>query len=383
MINTKILIGGDFFPKNAHELFKNGNIEKLYSKDIIELFNKSDFAICNLEGALTYADTKIPKCGPNLKAPPETIEGIKQLGLDYVSLANNHVTDFGIQGYVDTCETLSKYNIGYFGAGINTNEIETHLKIKIKDKTVVFYGVSETVFNIPKVNFPGVNLYDEYRVCNELKELKKQCDFLIVLYHGGAEYFQYPTPWIRTRFHRMADSGADIVIAQHTHCIGTLEYYNNSYLLFGQGNFYFKQYYYEMNLTQTGLLLEIELLEDGFKVNHHLIFRDGDMIKYDAKQDLTEFYKRNQRLANGDSFEKEFSAYSEVWFIRWLMEFRGLKLSDRIMRRFLSKKKFVDYLRNSYKNVTVLRMLEHVRGEEDVEVMQQGLADFFERNQQK
>ena len=50
---------------------------------------------------------------------------------------------------------------------------------------------------------------------------------------------------------------------------------------------------------------------------------------------------------------------------------------------FLSKKKFVDYLRNSYKNVTVLRMLEHVRGEEDVEVMQQGLADFFERNQQK
>ena len=378
MESVKIVIGGDIFPKNAHGFFKEGKIDRLFSKEIIELFRTADFSICNLEGALTHAETKIPKCGPNLKAPPETAEGIKRLGLDYVSLANNHVTDFGVQGYLDTCKALANHNIGFFGAGSNIDTIKTHISVKVKEKRIVFYAVSETVFNIPQKDFPGVNLYDEYRVCKELEELKNNCDILIVLYHGGVEYFRYPTPWIRKRFHRMVDSGADIVIAQHTHCIGTMEYYKDSYLLYGQGNFYFEQDN-ELDFTQTGLLLEIDFFKNTFKVNHHLVYRDKDMVKYDVDQDLTGFYERNQKLADGDTFKKEFSAYSEKWLVRWLMEFRGLRFMDRVARKVLSHDKFVLFLRRRYKDITVLRMLEHVRGEEDVEVMQRGLTDFFEK----
>ena len=379
MRKGKIVIGGDIFPRNGLDLFEQGRIDILFSKEIIDLFAKADLSICNLEGALTNSESKLPKCGPSIKAPPETVAGIKKLGVDCLALANNHVTDYGSEGYGETCRTLSKCGISYFGAGPNINNIQTNYRKTINDKTVIFYAVGETVFNIPSADSAGINLYDEYRVCNELKELKKQCDCLIVLYHGGVEYFQFPTPWIRTRFHRMADNGADIIIAQHTHCIGTQENYNGSYLLYGQGNFHFIQNN-KKDVTQTGLLMEIDLGDNGFDIRPHLIHRNGDMAQYDDRQDLSDFFERSQRLEDGDTFEKEFSVYSEEWMLKWLLEFRGLTLKDKIMKKILSPEKFYNYMRKDYSDFTVLRMLEHVRGEEDVEVMQKGLSDFYGRN---
>ena len=379
MSEIKIIIGGDIFPRYSFDLWEKLEMEKLYSRDILDIFRNADFSICNLEGAFTDFSQGIPKCGPSIKASPKTIAGIRALGIDCLALANNHVMDYGKQGYIDTCKTLEEAGIDYFGTGDNVNSINTYKKTQIKGKTIIFYAVGETVFNIPSEDMPGINLYDEYRVCNELKVLKEQCDFLIVLYHGGVEYFTFPTPWIRQRFHRMADCGADMVIAQHTHCIGAQERYNGSYLLYGQGNFHFIQYN-EKEVTQSGLLLDVDAGGESLNVMPHLVYMDGDMCKYCPKQDLSDFYARSKRVEAGESFKKEFSAYCEKWFVRWLMEFRGNTVKDRIMRRLLSKEKFISYLRRQYNDTMVLRMLEHVRGEEDVEVMQQGLSDFFYMN---
>lgn len=376
MDTITLVIGGDLFPRDKQELFAGGKSEELFSKEILDLFCQADFSICNLEGALTNAEEKIPKCGPSLKAPPETIQGIKGLSLDYMTLANNHVTDYGAQGYADTVRALEESGIGYFGGGLNINSIQTHISFALNGKTFVIYAVSETVFNIPDESTAGVNLYDEYRVCNELKELKTRCDYLIVLYHGGAEYFRYPTPWIRQRFHRMADNGADIIIAQHTHCIGTKENYKGAYLLYGQGNFRFAQKDHP-SLTNRGLLLEFTFSNVGFEVKHHLVTTIDGMTLLDPKHDLSDFDERNERLAKGDTFEKEYSVYSEEWMTKWLVEFRGFKYVELLLRKLLPQKKFTSFLRKKYKDVTVLRMLEHVRGEEDVEVMIQGLKDFL------
>lgn len=376
METTTLVIGGDLFPRDEQELFAAGKREKLFSKELLDLFSQADYSICNLEGALTNAEEKTPKCGPSLKAPPETIRGIRGLSLRCLALANNHVTDYGTQGYADTVSALEENGIGYFGGGLNSNSIQTHISVSLNGKTFVIYAVSETVFNLPDESTAGVNLYDEYRVCNELKELKSRCDYLIVLYHGGAEYFRYPTPWIRQRFHRMADNGADIVIAQHTHCIGTEERYKGAYLLYGQGNFRFVQKDHP-DLTNRGLLLEIAVSKDGYEVRRHLVTTVDGMTMLDPGQDLSDFEERNERLARGETFEKEYSAYSEEWMTKWLVEFRGFKYLELLLRRLLPQKKFTAFLRRKYKDVTVLRMLEHVRGEEDVEVMIQGLKDFY------
>ncbi len=371
-----ILIAGDIFPTKYPELFSDGRTDRLFSKEITDLFQQAGFSVCNLEGTLTNSSSRRPKCGPCLKAVPETIHVIKNLGIDLVSLANNHITDYGARGLEDTVACLEKEGIAHFGAGKNADQINPFVKQRIGDRTVGFYSVAETVFNIPDENREGANLYDEYRVCNELKQMKAECDLLIVLYHGGVEYFQFPTPWLRTRFHRMADCGADIVVAQHTHCIGTKEIYNRSYLLYGQGNFHFDQRSHP-EITKAGLLLELVLQDGSFEIKHHLIRREEEKVVYDDPQDLSAFEARNRRLENGETFDAEFSAYCGEWTGKWLTEFRGNRYVEKVLNKVLHDSRYLRFLRRKYDNHTVLRMLEHVRGEEDVEVLQRGLQDFY------
>ncbi len=347
---ASILIGGDIFPRRNMDLFSTPNIDRLFSTEIIELFKKSDFTLCNLEGALTDANIPAPKCGPSIKASPNTVRALVELGVDCVTLANNHIPDYGTEGYIDTVKVLEQNQIRYFGAGINIDTIQTHICITINNKKIIIYNVAETVFNIPDKNNAGVNLYDEYIVCNDLRDLRRGCDCLIVIYHGGAEFYEYPTPWLKKRFHRMADCGADYVIAQHTHCIGTQENYNGAYLLYGQGNFYFHQKS-DPAMTKDGLLLEL-LVDDTIVLKKHFVHLENEKIIYIREPDYSSFNERNQRLAEGDTFEKEFAIYAQKWTVKWLLEFRGLKLIDRIMRIILSREKFIRYLRSSYKDVT-------------------------------
>lgn len=371
-----VLIAGDIFPRKNEKLFTEENAERLFAPEIAEMFRKADFSVCNLEGALTNEEKKIPKCGPSLKAPPESAAALRWLGVDCAALANNHVTDYGTRGYLDTCEALDRYGISHFGGGENEASIQTHFSVTLNGIRLTFYNVAETVFNLPDAQTAGANLYDEYRVCEELKALRKECDYLIVIYHGGVEFYPYPTPWLVTRFHRMADCGADLITAQHTHCIGAMEQYKGAYLLYGQGNFHLAQSTYP-HLTADGLLLELVFADGKMEVKHHPVHLAGDRVGPGEEQALSAFLDRSRRFAEGDRFEKEFSAYCEEWFVKWLLEFRGKHFWDRVMRSRLPKEKFIRYLRKSYTDKAVLRMLEHVRGEEDVEVMQRGLRDFL------
>ena len=247
----KILIVGDLFPVNSNlERFSNGDVEGLFDEKIRELFSEADYRICNLEGALTNSLERCEKTGPVITAPTSVIEVYKKLGIDCCMLANNHITDAGHQGVIDTMSTLDQVNISYLGAGENVDSIVHYSIIQIEDKSIGLYNVCETMYNQPTNTKAGAYIYDEYIVCKELESLKQKCDYLVVIYHGGIEKYRYPSPETRKRFQRMADNGADIILSQHTHCIGCEEYYNGSYFLYGQGDFMLKNF-----IERHGLVL--------------------------------------------------------------------------------------------------------------------------------
>ena len=100
-----ILIAGDMVPTKSNErLFIDGNMSSLFGDSLHTIFQEADIVSINLECPLTTSDTPIDKCGPNLRAIPETIQGIKALHPTVVGLANNHIMDFGEKG-------LTEYNI--------------------------------------------------------------------------------------------------------------------------------------------------------------------------------------------------------------------------------------------------------------------------------
>lgn len=382
---VKLVLAGDLFPTPInYQLFSSGKAEAIFDKEILEIFKNSDFRICNLEGCFTDENTqKKQKDGPNIRAPKYCINGIVGLGVDCVSLANNHATDYGMQGLLETYFTLDNAGIKHFGSGFDEASVSTHYSVTIKGKTIIFYGVSETVENVPSINGPGVNIYDEYRICNEIRFLKSECSLLIVMYHGGIENIHYNTPSIRRRFHRMAESGADIIISQHTHAIGEEEYYKDSYLLYGQGNFCF---HFSKKLTEwveTGLLLEVELNDVGFDVKKYVVRRDGPRVRYDSEQNLESFYERSKRLSDGDKFESELRLLSDDKILTYLHAFRGKNFIDRIARKILPDEKYINYLKKQYSRRHILKILLALQSEEFREVCTNGLYNMLVKQEKE
>ena len=392
MKNTKIIIAGDFLPMPCnYELFRAGDVKTLFGEKLCTLFGSADYRICNFEGCFTDSDTPIEKIGPSIKASVDTIKAIKNLGIDYATLGNTHSMDYGKQGYLDTCKTLSENNIGYFGWGDNSKSVKSFAEIDDGGRKIILYNVTEQFENAPREDFPGVNLYDEYRVCRELKELKEQSDFLIVFYHGGIEGTHYNSEKMRTRFHRMADNGADVVISQHTHAIGEEERYKNSYFLYGQGNFCFHFRDDVTPLLAEGLVLELDITDNGFNAKPHRILRTEKGCVYDEQQDLSEFYARSKvhdKLLEEDKtakaeFEEQFGKDCANWTNMFFWALRGINPADSEKRKELSPKELIEYLKNSYTREQLLGIQMFMRNEEFNEVGNQILSDLLKEKDTK
>lgn len=374
----KVLLAGDTFPVTENiPLFQEGNTETLFGKRVCELFQTADYSICNLEGCLTDTGVPIDKIGPSVKAPTDTLKALSILGIKAATLANTHTLDFGRQGHDEMRNALSQYNIDYFGTGDHLTDIQSHITINRNGVTVTFYTVTELFsFNTPADNYPGAKGYDEYIVCRDIAELKKHCDHLVVLYHGGAEITHYNTPMIRRRFHRMADNGADIIISQHTHAVGLEEHYHNAYFLYGQGNFCFNLGKNINDFNGTGILLEIEFRKYSFSVHKHLIRRTEKGCLYDEKQDFSDFEERSRlhdRLLQGDKeaaaiFDNEFDRICQLWSPRLIRVFRGENPQDEQAIQNMTSAETIHYLLSQYSKRQLMSILMMLTNDEFHEI---------------
>lgn len=331
---AKIIIVGDLFPTKTNvDLFSKGDIQSLFGEKIVRLFSDADLRICNLEGALSDGKERCKKTGPIICAPTSVVNTYSKMGIDYCMLANNHITDAGSQGVLDTMQALDKGEIKYIGAGQNENSIPHYAILSLANKRVCLYNVCERMYNKPGKEKAGAWLYDEYIVCKELESLKCQSDYVIVIYHGGIEKFQYPSPETKKRFHRMADCGADVILSQHTHCIGCEEYYNGAYLLYGQGDFLLKNFLPE--LTSKGFIIEVVICNEGMTVKKHMIDCSKDLrLSYLDTPDYSGFNKRSGKIQDEEFLYNEFKAFCEKELLLYLTAFKSPGKMMRFVRKF-------------------------------------------------
>jgi len=376
-----IVIVGDLFPvPSNYSKFAEGDVSYLFGDKILGLFASADYRICNLEGALTDRPGKCEKTGPVVSAPVATIKAYQEFGIDCCTLANNHITDAGAIGVTDTIKTVAQAGIRQLGAGENINNIKHYIFFKVGGKTICLYNVGETMYNEPTATMPGAYLYDEYIVCKELEKLKVESDFIIVVYHGGAEKFRYPSPQTRKRFHRMVDSGANMILSQHTHCVGSEEWYKGAYLLYGQGNFLFRSFNNEF--TDTGLIIELNLEENGFSVKKHLVDAVGDTVRYDEKQDFTAFDARSARVPDEEFVQREFEKYCLKEATLYLRAYKGTIPFQRYFIRLFPKwyQKNVIY---SYNRNQLLFTLHSLRSEQNREIAIGGIKELLKKDTYK
>ena len=232
-----ILIGADIVPTLSNiALFEAGDARSILTGGLYELFCETDYKIFNLECPLSDISEPILKSGPNLKASAASINGYKAMGIDLLCLANNHTLDQGKAAFADTLKVVSGAGISYVGGGLTEEEVR-------KPHTFELGGVKFGVINFCEHEFSwfddygiGANGFDPLYSLDEVSSLKSECDYVIALYHGGREHYRYPSPELQRICRRIAEKGADLVVCQHTHCVGAGERWAGSEIVYGQGN---------------------------------------------------------------------------------------------------------------------------------------------------
>ena len=261
----KITIGGDFCI--TPEYLSNN----LFAPQISELFKNSDFNIVNLECPVTEAITsnKIVKTGPHLRTDEMIFQHLKQLHIDAVTLANNHMLDYGEAGLLETIKNCIDNKILYVGAGRNHKEAAEPLRIDHEGITVSFINFCENEWSTATNDQGGTNSIDIIDNLNQIKKANKDTDFVIVIIHGGHEYYQLPSPRMIKQYRFYAENGADAVICHHTHCISGYEVHQNVPILYSLGNMIFT-HTSKNELWYTGLVAQL-ILEKGQPIHFDLI----------------------------------------------------------------------------------------------------------------
>ncbi len=241
---SKILFTGDFCPAGSVEkIALEGDPTQINSvfEEIVPYTTQSDYVVVNLECPLTRSQSAIEKTGPNLKANPKTIVLLKNLGVDLVALANNHVYDYGETGLKDTLNTCREYGIGTVGAGETLAEAQSIFVALIKGKRVAFVNFAENEFCNADAGRGGANPLDIIDNTRQIHAAREQADAVIVIIHGGHEHFHYPSPRMVKTYRFFAEQGATAIIAHHPHCVCGYEVHDGVPIFYSLGNFLFSR----------------------------------------------------------------------------------------------------------------------------------------------
>ncbi|MCK5050979.1 MAG: CapA family protein [Candidatus Cloacimonetes bacterium] len=275
-------------------------VEAIFEPTLSIFGENADISVANLECPLTTHNVPHPTKTIYFKGAPENAAGLAFAGIDLVCLANNHVSDYNLEGMQETQSTLDQYGILHSGAGADSYEAYKPLFYSKKGVNLAFLRSCDRTGqynNYQPYLQAGFNKFGfaymtPYYIMEQINAVQDNADLIIVEAHSGSEYSTAPganydfidvfagwdekdfaededyTPridiphmWDIEIRHHMIDSGADLVICHHPHIIQGLEVYNGKLIAHSLGNFAFDLNYFE---TFPSMVLNTSIGEDGF-----------------------------------------------------------------------------------------------------------------------
>ncbi len=274
MAELKVLVTGDFCPVHRLANISAGDEQLLGS--FRKFIDDADLAITNLECPITGHNEPIAKTGPALKGRASSLDFLLAAGFHLVTLANNHIMDYGKQGLQDTLSFVKDKRIGYVGAGMNAEEAsKVYYKTFGKHKLAII-NVAENEWSTTHDQSPGANPIDPLHVYRQIETAKEQATHILLITHGGHEMYELPSPRMQTWFRTFIDMGADAVVNHHTHCVSGYEVYQGKPIFYSTGNFLFDAPIHRNSIWNTGMAVTLNFSQDkvGFEQTY---FRQCDV----------------------------------------------------------------------------------------------------------
>lgn len=236
-----------------------GDYSALFEK--LEILKKPDIVFANLEGPASDKGQDMRNLY-SFRMDPSVVPALKGAGISIVSVANNHVGDWGRDAYIDTLARLKENEILYTGGGtLEESEAPTIIeKYGMKIGFLAFSDVGPNWMGVTK-DSAGLLLANNPRFDEIVQNASKQVDHLVVSFHFGDEYKTKHNTRQEFLAHKAVDAGAKVVIGHHPHVVQDTEVYKNSFIAYSLGNFIFDQKFSEP--TMQGMMLELKLYRDG------------------------------------------------------------------------------------------------------------------------
>jgi poly-gamma-glutamate capsule biosynthesis protein CapA/YwtB (metallophosphatase superfamily) len=221
-----------------------------------QLISGADIAIANFENPAPNVST-FHTSGTRFTADPRLIPGLKKAGIDYVSLANNHIGDAGDRGILQTIANLRKHGLKYSGAGKDLAAARKPAVLEAGGTKVAILGydaIARVYFAGP--DEAGSSQLSLKRARVDIKKAREAgADLVIVFPHWGTEYRNKPFAAQQQLARDIIDAGADMIIGNHAHWVGAVEVYKGKPIWYALGNFVFDQTWSEP--TMEGITLEL------------------------------------------------------------------------------------------------------------------------------
>lgn len=242
---VSIVFTGDVLLSNyVLNNYEAEGIDGVLDSNMQKTLQEADITIINQEFPFSTRGTQAPDKQFTFRVNPSYVKILQEMGVDMVTLANNHVLDYGVDAMLDTMDTLDEAEILHAGAGDAERAKELQI-IETKGKKIGMLAASRVIpvasWNID-VSEPGLFCtYDPTALVEEIKKAKDACDYLIVYVHWGVERSTYPEEYQKNMAHMYIDAGADAVIGSHPHVLQGIEFYENKPIFYSLGNFIFNQ----------------------------------------------------------------------------------------------------------------------------------------------
>lgn len=227
-------------------------------KSLADTIGKADFAVGNLETAITERGTPIPGKKYTFRAPASSVKSLAEAGFDVVSLANNHGADYGAQGLADTLKAKESAPIPVIGVGKNAEEAYAATSATIDGVKTAILGASLLSDHTTRLytatdSKPGIAYAAKTKAfMAAVKNARESHDVVIAFLHWGREGMTCPQARQVNMVKQLQEAGVDIMVGAHAHRVQGHGWHKDAYVGYGLGNFIW--YHNRQPSSHTGVL---------------------------------------------------------------------------------------------------------------------------------
>lgn len=250
----------------SHVLQNDGGIANGIAADLTEEMKSVDIMVLNNEFSYSDRGTPTPEKQFTFRAKPQTVSYLGDMGVDLVSLANNHAYDYGEDAFLDTMDVLREAGITYMGAGRNLSEARRPVYYIINNMKIAFVAATQ----IERLDNPDTKgatdtsagvfrCWNGEELLKTVQEAKDNSDFVIVFLHWGTENSE-EIDWAQEKqAAEVSAAGADLIIGAHPHCLQQINMVNGVPVVYSLGNFWFNS-----KTVDTGIV-KVTVNEEGLQ----------------------------------------------------------------------------------------------------------------------